>query len=80
MVLSPQCSLRLDAHNSLKNLAVVETDGNHGPKDRPSVLPCIQSSMSDVQVLDLKSARQSNLSEKDEYTVRYARKSENENN
>lgn len=36
MVFPPQFSLRLEAHSSLKHLAVVETDGNRGPNDRPS--------------------------------------------
>lgn len=63
MVFSPQCSLGLDEHSSLQNLAVVETNGNHGPKDGPSVLPCTQSSMSDMQVLDIKPpTRQQDLS------------------
>lgn len=61
---------------------MVETGGNHGPKEGPSLLPCIQTSMSDMQVLDLKAppTRQPDLSEKDDYTVRYAGKRENANN
>lgn len=56
-------------------------DENHGPKAGPSVLPCTQSSVSDMQVLDIKPrpSRQPDLSEKDDYTVSYAKKRENAN-